>query len=296
MKKIMLTGKDGQVGWELQKSLASAGHLFAYDRKQLDLQNPDAISKVIRELKPDVIINAAAYTAVDQAEKEKEAAYAINAVAPGIMAEEAKKCGAILIHYSTDYVFDGSSKVPYKETDATAPLNVYGETKLAGEKAILAVHGKALILRTSWVYGMRGKNFLLTMLRLGKEKSLLKIVNDQIGAPTWSRSIAETTTRILDHLASSRDLHSDSWGIYHLTAAGQTSWFDFSQEIFAIHKRLASLNSLVAIPELQPIPTSEYPTPAKRPAYSVLSNNKLLQRFQLNVPDWREEVYRCMTM
>jgi dTDP-4-dehydrorhamnose reductase len=292
MKRILLTGKDGQVGWELQRTLAPLGKVWSYDRKGLDLSNADALVTVIRELKPDLIVNAAAYTAVDKAEKDQDSAYAINGIAPGIMAEEAKRCDAVLIHYSTDYVFNGISKKPYLENDAVSPLNVYGKSKLQGEQAIQTVSGKHLILRTSWVYGMRGKNFLLTILRLGKEKEFLKIVGDQFGAPTWSRLIAGTTAQMAFHaLNLSKD---NQWGIYHLTASGQTSWFNFAEEIFKAYCKFHTNGHEIVTPKLQAISTFEYPLPAVRPQFSVLSNEKLLKNFQLKMPDWNESLYLCM--
>lgn len=287
MKKILLTGKDGQVGWELQRTLSPLGKVWSFDRVSLNLQDSEALSKVIRDIKPDLIVNAAAYTAVDKAEEDQHAAYNVNGVAPGIMAEEAKRCGALLVHYSTDYVFDGQSKKPYLENDAVAPLNMYGKTKLQGEQAIQAVSGKHLILRTSWVYGMRGKNFLLTMLRLGQEKDLLKIVSDQIGAPTWSRLIASATAQMAFRSLS---LPNDElWGIYHLTSGGQTSWFGFAEEIFKIYDGKKNVK-----PKLQAIATSEYLLPAIRPQYSVLSNDKLWGNFQLRIPEWNEALHLCM--
>ena len=286
MKKILITGKDGQVGWELQRTLAPLGRIWAYGRQELDLQNVDALCKVIREIKPDLIVNAAAYTAVDKAEVDQAAAHAVNALAPGIMAEEAKNCRALFIHYSTDYVFDGTSGKPYLETDRTSPLNIYGKTKLAGELAVQAVLGKHLILRTSWVYGARGKNFLQTMLRLGKEREILKIVGDQVGAPTWSRLIAGTTAHIASH-ALQRHLN-DIWGIYHLTAAGQTSWYGFADEIFNTQRRVLSPYAECSpIPKLEAITTAKYPLPAMRPLYSVLSNEKLAETFRVRMPDWK---------
>lgn len=290
MKKILITGKDGQVGWELQRVLAPFGKVWAFSRQELDLQCPDMISKKIREIKPDLIVNAAAYTAVDKAETDHDCAHAINAVAPAILAEESKRCGAIFVHYSTDYVFDGSSAVPYRESDVTGPLNVYGKTKLEGELAVQALSGKHLILRTSWVYGTRGKNFLLTMLRLGKEREFLKIVGDQYGAPTWSRLIAEMTGQMLNRVGYDDDL----WGTYHLTSAGQTSWFGFAEEIFNIYKNSSNTNEGLLVPKLQQIPSSEYPTPAIRPQNSVLSNEKLMNRFQLVMPHWKEGLHLCM--
>jgi len=290
MRKILLTGKNGQVGWELQRTLSPLGRVLAYDRQILDLQDPHAISQLIRKLKPDVIVNAAAYTAVDQAESDQAAAHAINSIAPGVMAEEAKKCGALFVHYSTDYVFNGSNTHPYQEDDVPAPLNWYGKTKWEGERAIQQVSGKHLILRTSWVYGARGKNFLLTMLRLGKERDLLKIVDDQIGAPTWSRSIAEATAQMVSQSLSPLN-QPKMWGTYHMTAEGHTSWFGFAKEIFHLYEKA---HKGAKSPQLQPIETREYPTPAKRPHYSLLSNQKLKNQFQLGIPHWKEDLHLCM--
>ena len=223
--RILLTGKNGQVGWELQRTLAPLGEVVVLDRRQLDLSDPDQIRERVREISPDLIVNAAAYTAVDRAEAEPEPAMAVNGTAPGLLAEEAKRIGAAIIHYSTDYVFDGAKTTPYTEEDAPNPLNVYGRTKLAGEQAVQAAGVPHLILRTSWVYGMRGKNFLLTILRLAREREELKIVDDQIGAPTWSRTIAEATAQIL---TSGAWPVSGASGIYHLTASGSTSWYGFA--------------------------------------------------------------------
>ncbi|MBS4095631.1 MAG: dTDP-4-dehydrorhamnose reductase [Sulfuricella sp.] len=275
--KILVTGKNGQVGWELQRTLAPLGEAVAVDRATLDLRNPDSIRAVIREVKPHLIVNPAAYTAVDKAESEPDVAQAVNGVAPGIMAEEAKRLGAVLVHYSTDYVFDGSKPVAYVEDDPTCPLNVYGRTKLAGEDAVRAVGVPHLILRTSWVYGVRGKNFLLTILRLAKDRDELKIVADQIGAPTWSRLIAETTAQIVAQRVKGLQELS---GIYNFTAAGNTSWHGFASAII----ESAGLDKQ---PRLLPIPTSEYPLPAARPKNSVLSNDKLRREFGVSMPDWR---------
>lgn len=285
--KILITGKNGQVGWELQRTLAPLGEVVAVDRQALDLASPDAIRTLIREAKPDLIVNPAAYTAVDQAESEPEAAMAVNGVAPGIMAEEAKKLGAAMIHYSTDYVFDGSKAAPYSETDAPCPINVYGRTKLAGEQAIQAVGIPHLILRTSWVYGTRGKNFLLTILRLAGEREELKIVEDQIGAPTSCRMIAEATAQIL---AQTRGDLKDLSGLYHLTAAGQTSWHGFTAAILEARSRLTA----AASPRLSPIPTSAYPLPAPRPHYSVMSNERLQRAFGVAIPVWQNGLKMCL--
>ena len=309
--KILLTGKNGQVGWELQRTLATLGKIIPVDRNQLDLSNPDSIRTVIREAKPDLIVNAAAYTAVDKAESEPELAMAINGIAPGIMAEEAKRLNAAIIHYSTDYVFDGAKTSPYVEDDAPNPINVYGKTKLAGEQAIQAAEVPYLILRTSWVYGARGKNFLLTILRLAKERDELKIVDDQIGAPTWSRMIAEATGQILaqcfspliDDLSGPSghrkpEFHksrvtafsrlTDVSGVYHLTSGGQTSWYGFAKAI------LECAPPLMPHPSLKPIPTSEYPLPAVRPKNSAISNDRLLQTFGIALPDWNYALRLCL--
>lgn len=282
MKKILVTGKNGQIGWELQRTLSVLGHVVAIDSDEVDFLSPDSLRNIIRLIKPDVIVNAAAYTAVDKAETEKEIAMAVNGVAPGILAEEAKKLGAILIHYSTDYVFNGKSSKPYLENDAPQPLNFYGHTKLVGEQAIQAVGGSYLILRTSWVYGCRGNNFLLTMLRLALTKPQLRVVNDQIGSPTWSRLVAQSTAQII---ARSIAMPGNHWGIYNLTSAGQVSWQGFAQAIFK--QRNQSV-------EVVGIPTSEYPTPAKRPAYSVLENHKLQSTFGIVMPTWDAALALCM--
>ena len=281
MTKILLTGTTGQVGWELRRALMPLGEIIAPDRYALDLVNPDSIRAMIRNVQPDVIVNPAAYTAVDKAESEPELAMAINSIAPGIMAEEALRLRAVMIHYSTDYVFDGQKTTPYTEQDPTNPLGVYGKTKLAGEQAIQAVGGAHLILRTSWVYSRMGKNFLLTMLRLARERQELKVVNDQIGAPTWSRSIAEMTAAIM---FTDLDRWQDFNGIYHLSASGKTNWYEFAKEILANDPD----RSKQIIEQLIPITTAEYPTPAQRPAYSLLDCSKLIDRFQLHLPNWLE--------
>lgn len=288
MKKILLTGKNGQLGWELQRTLTILGKVWAYDRLELDLQNENALRAAIRKIKPDLIVNAAAYTAVDNAELEQEAAHAINAIAPMVMAEEAAKCSAVLVHYSTDYVFDGNTKRPYIETDPVYPLSVYGKTKLEGELAIRTLCEKHLILRTSWVYGMRGKNFLLTMQRLGREKKFLKIVGDQFGAPTWSCLIASMTAQMMNRIWNTKE-DLELYGTYHMTSAGQTSWYEFAKEIFHIQQAIG-LN----IPELREITTLEYLLPASRPRYSVLSNDKLAKVFQLKMPNWKDCLHLCV--
>ena len=287
--KILLLGKNGQVGSELQISLTSLGELTAWDRSDLDLSNPDSIREKIRVLRPNIIVNAVAYTAVDKAESEPDLAMAVNGTAPGILAEEAARLDALLVHYSTDYVFDGSKSSPYTEQDATNPLNVYGRSKLAGEQAICAKTSRFLIFRTSWVYDARGKNFLTTIKRAGAQRPELTIVNDQIGAPTWSREIAKATAQIIGHYLERPDQKQIS-GIYHLTAQGQTSWFDFAQA--AAEQGLFA--GLEHPPALRAIPSTEYPTPTKRPMYSVLSNAKLQEQFGIQLPDWKESLRECL--
>jgi len=292
MNRILLMGRNGQVGWELQRTLTTLGEVIALDRHDMDLADPDSIRRAVREHKPNLIVNAAAYTAVDKAEEEPDIAMAINGIAPGILAEEAKRLGAAVIHYSTDYVFDGSKNTPYTEEDAPNPLNVYGKTKLAGEQAIQAVGTPHLIFRTSWVYGARGKNFLLTVLRLARERNDLKIVDDQVGAPTWSRMIAEATAQIFVQFYSRLTFHpsllTDIGGIYHMTAGGQTSWFGFAE---AILNHVSG--SVAPVPHLTPIVTEEYPTPAKRPRNSVMSNVKLNHQFDVKMPSWEMGLRLC---
>lgn len=292
MTRILLTGKNGQVGWELQRTLATLGEVIALDRHGMDLTNPDSIRRAVRDHKPNLIVNAAAYTAVDKAEEEPDPAMAINGIAPGILAEEAKRFGAALVHYSTDYVFDGNEDSPYTEEDVPNPLSVYGKTKLAGEQAIQAVGASHLIFRTSWVYGPRGKNFLLTILRLARERDDLRIVDDQVGAPTWSRMIAEATALILvqfyGRLTPHPALLTDISGIYHMTAGGQTSWFGFAEAILNYVP-----GSVAPVPHLTPIITEEYPTPAKRPRNSVMSNVKLNHQFGVKMPRWEIGLRLC---
>lgn len=299
--KILLTGKNGQVGWELQRTLAPLGEVVALDRQSLDLAKPDAIRAIIRKVKPTLIVNSAAYTAVDKAESEPELAMAVNGIAPGIMAEEAKRLGAAMVHYSTDYVFDGTKSSPYTENDLPNPGNVYGKTKLAGEQAIQAEGIPHLILRTSWVYGTRGRNFLLTILRLAQERDELTIVSDQIGAPTSSRMIAETTAQILaqcfspiTYSVSPIPYHPSPItpysGLYHLTAAGQTSWHGFAAAILENRARATG----VIGSRLTPIPTSAYPLPAPRPLYSVMANDKLQRTFGVSAPAWQSGLSLCM--
>jgi dTDP-4-dehydrorhamnose reductase len=288
---ILLTGTSGQLGFELQQALKPLGVVVAPDRHALDLANPDQIRQIVRDVKPDLIVNPAAYTAVDKAESEPQAAMAANGVAPGIFAEEAKRLGAAFVHYSTDYVFDGAKPEPYVEDDVCAPLNVYGATKVAGERAVEQVGGRYLVCRTSWVYGARGKNFILTMLRLAQDRRELRVVADQIGAPTWTESIARGTADILGHAIAGHRGDADWWkqhaGIYHMTASGSTSWAEFASAIFESAK-------LAEPPHVVPITTDQYPTPAQRPRNSRLSNEKLLRTFGIRLPQWREALAQCI--
>jgi dTDP-4-dehydrorhamnose reductase len=270
--RILLTGGNGQVGWELLKALAPLGEIVAPDRAQLDLRDPARIREAVRAANADVIVNAAAYTAVDKAESERDAAFAVNAAAPGVLAEEAKKSGALLVHYSTDYVFDGAKAAPYVEEDEPNPLNVYGASKLAGERAIAASGCRYLILRTSWVYGPRGSNFMLTMLRLARERPELEVVDDQVGAPTSSLAIARATAQVL---------RPGTHGTYHLSAAGQTSWCGFARAILA---RAGSATPVTAIR------TEDYPTPARRPRNSRLNCTRLRADFGLALAPWEEQL------
>ena len=277
---ILLTGAGGQLGAELAPLLRMHGDVVAASRVTLDLADPDAIVAAVRGAKPKLIVNTAAYTAVDLAEKEAALAHAVNARAPGILAEEAKRIGAVLIHYSTDYVFDGARTTPYPEDAPANPLNVYGASKLEGERAIAATGARALTFRTSWVYGLSGKNFLLTIRRLAGDRDELRIVADQIGVPNWSRTLAEATARVVSEGMASLEERS---GLYHLSSTGQASWYDFARAIVGD----------VARPRVVPIATSEYPVPARRPAYGVLATGKFQQVFGFALPDWREALRRC---
>jgi dTDP-4-dehydrorhamnose reductase len=287
--KILLTGSNGQVGWELRRTLACLGEVVAVDSKAMNLTDPAAIRRVHREVAPQVIVNPAAHTAVDRAESEADLAHAINATAPGVLAEEAEKLGALLVHYSTDYVFPGTGEAPWQEDDATGPLNVYGASKLSGEQAIQAACRRHLIFRTSWVYGARGANFLLTMRRLMRERPELKIVADQVGAPTWSRMLAEATALILaQQFSPARGAdRPEPWGVYHMTNVGETSWHGFAQAI-------QELDGEESKARLLPIPSSDYPTPARRPLNSRLNNDKLARVFGVRLPDWRQALALCM--
>ena len=291
--RVLLLGANGQLGTELHAMLEGQCELHAFTRAEADLSRPEDLRRIVADLRPAIILNAAAYTAVDKAESEPELAALINARSPAVLAEEAAKCNALLVHYSTDYVFDGSNPEPWVEDDPTAPLNVYGATKLAGEKAIASIGGSYLIFRTSWVFAPHGKNFLLTILRLARERDGLTIVADQHGAPTSAAEIARGTINVLEKMREGRD-DPPSWaGVYHMSCAGETTWYGFAQAIIdeAIPLDLLEGKRAAAVP----IPSAQYPTPARRPANSVLSNSKLLRRFGIALPHWRDALHRAIS-
>jgi dTDP-4-dehydrorhamnose reductase len=278
--KILLAGGSGQLAQELQPILLSSGEVIAVDRTSLDLSLPESIRQAMAEIQPDLVVNAGAYTAVDKAESEPELANAVNGIAPGILAEECEKLGASLIHFSTDYVFDGSHGSAYLETDSTNPLGTYGKSKLAGEEAIRKAGNRHIIIRASWVYGNGGKgNFVKTMLRLGKEREEIRVVADQIGSPTWTRDLAEAISQIIPLLGS------ETFGTYQYTNSGVCSWYDFA---IAIFEEAAKLGLPLKVQRVIPITTSEYPTPAKRPAFSVLSTVKISALLGTHPPHWRQ--------
>ncbi len=295
---ILLIGRSGQIGWELERTLVSLGALVAVGRQDMDLALPDSIRDCVRKISPGLIVNAAAYTAVDNAERELSLAMAVNGTAPGILAEEAKKLRVPLIHYSTDYVFgertqrgiDGEVR-PYIETDDVEPINEYGRTKLAGEQAVKAVGPSHLIFRTSWIYGSRGRNFLKTIQGLAEEREELRIVADQIGSPTWARMVAEATALILAktwNVSGSGSL-AETGGLYHLSADGSVSWHGFAMAILA-----AAEEGGKRVPRVVPIPSNEYPLPAARPSYSVLDNNAVKTTFGISLPDWHQQLRLCL--
>jgi dTDP-4-dehydrorhamnose reductase len=297
--KILLLGKGGQVGWELQRALAPLGQVHAFDwgspgpaeapHLRADFSQPELVAELVRHLKPDVIVNAAAHTAVDKAESEPELARALNATTPARIAEEAARLGALLVHYSTDYVFDGSGEQARDETATTAPLSVYGQTKLEAEQAIAASGCRHLIFRTSWVYAARGGNFARTMLRLAAERDQLKVIADQVGAPTGADLLADVTAHAIRTVSRQPEL----CGLYHLVAAGETSWHQYAS--FVIEWARAQGQPIKAAPDaILPIPTSEYPTPARRPLNSRLATHKLQQAFGLTLPHWQQGVERML--
>ena len=293
-----MTGALGQVGAEVVREMEGIAEVVAHERSTLDLARPDEIVARIREARPAVIVNAAAYTAVDRAETDEDLANTVNGVAPGIMAGEAKRAGALLVHFSTDYVFDGTANRPYVESDAVNPLGVYGRSKLAGERAVAASGCAHVTLRTSWVYGPRGKNFLLTMLRLAATHPELRVVDDQRGAPTSSGQLAHAV-RVLFTRGEARPIEpadvarvKEAVGLYHASAAGETTWFGFAREIFTLRARA---DRAFIAPRVIAISTPEYPTPARRPAYSVLSNAKLEETFGVHIPAWREGLEEALS-
>ena len=290
--KILIAGRNGQVGHELGRSLLPLGHVIAPDRSELDLREAGTIAKVVRQVSPNIIVNAAAYTAVDAAEGDEATAHLVNANAVAVLAEEARKLGAFVIHYSTDYVFDGTKKGPYLEQDETSPINAYGRSKLAGEEALLKSGCHHLILRTSWVYGRRGKNFLRTILKLCRERDTVRVVDDQYGAPTWSRNIADATAHIL-HQCRDQGLETLESGTFHLASSGATTWHGFAVAALSAWRSLHPGADMPAC-EIIPIVTSEYPTPAARPKNSCLDTTALTKRFHIRMPAWGTALERCL--
>src|SRR6266478_2273557 len=302
---ILLTGKSGQLGSELDRLLPKLGEVIAPERNELDLRDPEKLRQILRNANPQLIVNAAAYTGVDAAETDQATALAVNAEAPRVLAEEAKKLGFMLVHFSTDYIFDGSKNAPYVETDPPNPLNAYGRTKLAGEEAIRNSGAAHLIFRTSWVYATRGRNFLLTILRLATEREELKSVSDQVGAPTCASDVAAATIKVLTGICERNDcgfVFSKVSGTYHMSAAGQTTWYDFAETILekagATSHRLEWLAGAIkgrplVAQRVIPISTEEFGSPTPRPAYSILSNSRLFQKFGVSLPDWHTQLQRC---
>ncbi len=295
---VLITGRDGQLGFELRRTLAPFARIIAVDIDNVDFCDLAAVRRMVQDANPDVIVNAAAYTAVDAAEKEGTVAHTVNGEVPGVLAEELKRTGGkLIVHYSTDYVFNGSATSPYTEDDSPDPVNAYGETKLAGERAVQEAGAPHIILRTEWLYATRGRNFLLTILRLAREGKPLRIIADQIGAPTWARMLAEASAQVVARFLHTTGAEAASWsGVYHLTAAGQTTWHGFTEAILQESQRqLQQLQKPTewcdaGLRSLTPIPTSEYPTPARRPSYSILSNEKIGRVFGIRLPDWQDQV------
>lgn len=294
--RILLLGKNGQVGWQLQRSLAPHGEVLACGRAECDLSDLDQLRAVVRKAAPSVIVNATAYTAVDKAESEVDLAYRINAEAPAVLAEESARSGALLVHYSTDYVYDGLKADSYVESDPTAPQSVYGKSKLAGEEAIRAAGGKSLIFRTSWVFGARGGNFVKTILRLAKEKTALNVVADQVGSPTPAAMIATVSGLVLGMLRQGRGLDAGEARLYHLAAARPVSWCDFARTIVARASETPGFALSLSADQIRAISTAEYPTPARRPANSRLDCSRLEQDFGLAMPDWEPYLVRMLQL
>lgn len=286
MRRILITGSNGQLGFELERSLAPVADVIAASRDRLDLSQPTSIRQVVQEVKPDIIVSAGAYTAVDKAESEPELAIAVNGTGAGVLAEEAQQLGIPLIHVSTDYVFDGESSRPYLETDPTHPLGVYGQSKLAGEEAIRKAGGHFIILRTAWVYGVGGKsNFVKTMLRLGAEREEIRVVSDQVGSPTWTGDLASAIAQFISQMSP------DLAGTYHYTNSGVASWYDFAVAIF---EEARLLGFPLKVERVVPIATVQYPTPARRPAYSVLSCAKITAALGTYPPHWRQALRKML--
>ena len=279
--KIVVTGADGQLGAELVVALRAIGDVVATTRATLDVSNAQSVADAFASIRPDIVVNAAAYTAVDRAETERAQAFAVNANGPGLLADAAKRTGALLVHYSTDYVFDGRASTPYTETATVAPLSVYGESKLEGERRVAASGASALVFRTSWVYALQRTNFLTTIRRLATQRDELRIVDDQVGVPNWSRALASATSRVL---RLGRDALAPRAGLYHLSCAGETTWFRFAQAFLHDMPRVRVI----------PITTAEYPTPARRPAYGVLDTTRFVRTFGFALPDWREALDACL--
>lgn len=288
--RILLFGKNGQVGWELRRTLAPLAEVVALDYPEVDFTKPDDLRRIIREAQPQAVVNAAAYTAVDKAETDEDTARGINAHAPGVMAEECRRLGAWMVHFSTDYVFDGAKNAPYQENDLPNPLGAYGRSKLAGDQAVVAAGAAHLIFRLCWVYGARGQNFMLTMMRLARERETLRVVRDQWGCPTWSRMIAEATAHAVRQALRAPDPAPYS-GTYHLAASGATSWHGFAEAI--IRRMPVDGRKCRAV---EAIPSTDYPTPARRPAYSVLDCGKLSRTFGLRLPAWEESLDRVLEL
>ena len=296
MARILITGVNGQVGFELTRALAPLGEILPIARDQLDLTDDFAITKLLNELQPDVIVNPAAYTAVDKAESDEQTAYTVNAGAPAAMAKWVNDHEALLVHYSTDYVFDGEKPTAYLEEDKVSPQSVYGASKQQGEAAIAAATARYIILRTSWVFGAYGNNFLKTMLRLASERDALSIVNDQIGAPTSAALIADVTAHIVrDYLAFGEEFIEECCGIFHLAAAGETSWYGYAQHVIELAQKSGMVLKIKAS-DVKGIPSSAYPTPAKRPANSRLDTEKLQSVFDLQLPNWQDGVNHAFAM
>jgi len=289
--RLLVTGANGQVGWELRQSLAPLGEVIALDRAACDLARPAEAARILREATPDIIVNAAAYTAVDRAEQEEELATLINGTAVGEIAQAARQLGALLIHYSTDYVFDGRKDAPYAEDDVPHPISAYGRSKLAGERAMAQCGGRYLIVRTSWIYAARGHNFLKTVLRLARERDELRIVDDQIGAPTWARDLAAATAAMTRQARQEIARDDFESGLFHVTGSGATSWFVFAQ---AVVKQAEQYGLLARKSKIVPIASSEYPVAATRPKNSRLSGARARHRFQIALPEWEQSLAVCM--